>query len=106
MERREEKDGGDEKNSTGNEKYRRRGKKAESERSKFESENRNSINYIVRLEKRVESERKDKDDRKRGRDILREKQCVGVVNSYALDSFDELWEKDEDRVRSSEKCCH
>lgn len=81
MERREEKDGGDEKNSTGNEKYCRRGKKAESER------------------KRVESERKDKDDRKRGRDILREKQCVGVVNSYALDSFDELWEKDEDRVR-------
>lgn len=65
-------------------------RKAKSEISKFESENRNLGNYIVRLEKRVESARKEKDNRKRGRDILREKQCVGVVNSYALDGFEEL----------------
>lgn len=70
-------------------------RKAESERSKFESENRNLGNYIVRLEKRVESERKEKDNRKRDRDILREKQCVGVVDSYALDGFDELWQDEE-----------
>lgn len=35
-------------------------RKAESKRNKFESENRNSGNYIVRLEKFVDSERKDK----------------------------------------------
>lgn len=45
----------------------------------------------MRLEKRVESERKEKDDRKR----CREKQCVGVVNSYALDGFEELWQDEE-----------
>lgn len=66
-------------------------RKAERERSKIESENRNFCNFIVRLEKRVESERKEKDNRKR----CNENQCVGVANSYAFDCFEELCQDEE-----------
>lgn len=46
-----------------------------SKRSKFESENRNLGNYIVRLEKFVDSERKDKYGRKCGRYFERKLVC-------------------------------
>lgn len=50
----------------------RRIRKRFGKNSKFESENRNLMNCIVRLEKRVESERnEDKDNSKRGRHFER-----------------------------------
>lgn len=52
-------------------------RKAEKKRGKLESKNRNLGSYFVILEMRVENQRKEKDDRNRGKDILREKSvCV------------------------------
>lgn len=52
-------------------------RKVEKKRGKFESKNRNLGSYFVILEMCVENQRKEKDDRNCGKDILREKSvCV------------------------------